>query len=196
MDLNGGSNLLPHGDTSPELARSAWVAPGAFVIGDVHLGEASSVWYGAVLRGDTEPIRIGARTNIQDGCVLHADPGFPAVVGEGCVVGHNAVVHGCEIGDSCLVGMGATILNGAKIGDGSIVAAGAVVPEGREFPPRSLIVGIPAKHAGEVTDEQFADIERGASEYVERAAAHRKSLDEHRHSGFRGSAASKNKADR
>ena len=134
--------------------------------GTFRLGEESSVWYGAVLRGDTEPIRIGARTNVQDGCILHADPGFPAIVGEGCVVGHNAVVHGCEIGDNCLVGMGATILNGAKIGDGSIVAAGAVVPEGREFPPRSLIVGIPAKRVGEVTDEQAADIERGASEYV------------------------------
>jgi carbonic anhydrase/acetyltransferase-like protein (isoleucine patch superfamily) len=172
--------VLPHGDACPQVARSAWVAPGAFVIGDVHLGEKSSVWYGAVLRGDTEPIRIGARTNVQDGCVLHADPGYPAIVGEGCVVGHNAVVHGCEIGDNCLVGMGATILNGAKIGDGSIVAAGAVVPEGREFPPRSLIVGIPAKHIGEVTDERAADVERGASEYMERAAAHRASLNETR----------------
>ena len=174
MDLTGA--LLPHGDHSPELAPSTWVAPGAFVIGKVHLGEGSSVWYGAVLRGDTEPIRIGARTNVQDGCVLHADPGFPATVGEGCVVGHNAVVHGCEVGDGCLIGMGATILNGAKIGAGSIVAAGAVVPENREFPPRSLIVGLPAKRAGEVTEEQTRDIERGAREYVERAAAHRYSL--------------------
>jgi carbonic anhydrase/acetyltransferase-like protein (isoleucine patch superfamily) len=180
LDLNVQGNLLPHGDTFPQLARSAWVAPGANVIGDVSLGDESSVWYGAVLRGDTEPIRIGARSNVQDGCILHADPGFPAIVGEDCVVGHNAVVHGCEIGDNCLVGMGATILNGAKIGDGSIVAAGAVVPEGREFPPGSLIVGIPAKHIGEVTEEQAADIERGASEYVERAAAHRASLDESR----------------
>ena len=173
-------NLLPHGDFSPRVAQSAWVAPGAYVVGDVHLGEESSVWYGAVLRGDTEPIRIGARTNVQDGCVLHADPGYPAIVGEGCVVGHNAVVHGCEIGDNCLVGMGATILNGAKIGDGSIVAAGAVVPEGREFPRRSLIVGIPAKRTGDVTGEQAADIERGSSDYVERAAAHRGSLNEGR----------------
>ncbi len=177
MDLTAKSGaLLPHGDVSPNLAPSAWVAPGAFVVGDVHLGEDSSVWYGAVLRGDTEPVRIGARTNVQDGCVLHADPGFPATVGEGCVVGHNAVVHGCEVGDGCLIGMGATILNGAKIGEGSIVAAGAVVPENREFPPRSLILGIPAKRAGEVTDEQTRDIERGANEYVERAAAHRESL--------------------
>ncbi len=177
MDLNERSNLLPHGDTLPQVAESAWVAPGAYVIGDVSLGEESSVWYGAVLRGDTEPIRIGARTNVQDGCILHADPGYPVVVGEGCVVGHNAVVHGCEIGDNCLVGMGATVMNGAKIGEGSVVAAGAVVPEGREFPPRSLVVGIPAKRVGDVTDEQAADIERGASEYVERAAAHRRSLE-------------------
>jgi carbonic anhydrase/acetyltransferase-like protein (isoleucine patch superfamily) len=176
LDLNVKVNLLPYGDTSPQVAESAWVAPGAYVIGDVDLGEESSVWYGAVLRGDTEPIRIGARTNVQDGCVLHVDPGFPAVVGEGCVVGHNAVVHGCEIGDDCLVGMGATILTGAKIGEGSIVAAGAVVPEGREFPPRSLIVGIPAKRVADVNEEQAADIERGASEYVERAASHRRSL--------------------
>jgi carbonic anhydrase/acetyltransferase-like protein (isoleucine patch superfamily) len=176
LDLNEKVNLLPHDGTSPQVAESAWVAPGAYVIGDVHLGEESSVWYGAVLRGDTEPIRVGDRTNVQDGCILHTDPGYPAVVGEGCVVGHNAVVHGCEIGNDCLVGMGATILNGAKIGDGSLVAAGAVVPEGREFPPRSLIVGIPANHIGDVTDEQAADIQRGASVYVERAAAHRVSL--------------------
>ena len=176
MDLNEKANLIPHGDAYPKVAQSAWVAPGACVIGDVHLGEQSSVWYGAVLRGDTEPIRIGSRTNVQDGCVLHADPGYPAVVGEGCVIGHNAVVHGCEIEDGCLVGMGCTILNGAKIGEGSIVAAGAVVPEGREFPPHSLIVGLPAKRVGDVSEEQAADIARGASEYVERAAAHRESL--------------------
>jgi carbonic anhydrase/acetyltransferase-like protein (isoleucine patch superfamily) len=176
LDLNETKNLLPHGNAFPQVAESAWVAPGAFVIGDVHLGEESSVWYGAVLRGDTEPIRIGDRTNIQDGCILHADPGYPAIVGRGCVVGHNAVVHGCQVGDSCLIGMGATILNGSKIGDGSIVAAGAVVPEGREFPPRSLIVGVPARRAGDVTDEQAADIERGASEYVERAASHRRAM--------------------
>jgi carbonic anhydrase/acetyltransferase-like protein (isoleucine patch superfamily) len=146
------------------------------VVGDVRLGEESSVWYGAVLRGDTEPIRVGARTNIQDGCVVHADPGYPAIVGEDCVVGHNAIVHGCEIGDKCLVGMGATILNGAKIGEGSIVAAGALVPEGKEFPANSLIVGIPAKRAKEVSDEQTVDIARGVRTYVKRAAAHRESL--------------------
>ena len=167
---------LPHGGKLPEVAGSAWVAPGAFVVGEVHLGENSSVWYGAVLRGDTEPITIGARTNVQDGCVVHADPGFPATVGEGCVIGHNAIVHGCEIADGCLVGMGATILNGARIGEGSIVAAGALVPEGKEYPPRSLIVGIPAKRVRDVSEEQSEDISSGVKTYVERAASHRESL--------------------
>jgi carbonic anhydrase/acetyltransferase-like protein (isoleucine patch superfamily) len=169
-------NLLPHGDAFPEVADSAWVAPGAYVVGDVHLGEESSVWYGAVLRGDTEPIRIGARTNIQDGCVLHADPGYPALIGEDCVIGHKAIVHGCEIENGCLVGMGAIILNGARIGEGSIVAAGALVPENKEFPAKSLIVGIPAKPVKEVTEEQTEDIARGVRTYVERAASHRESL--------------------
>ena len=142
----------------------------------MYLGEESSVWYGAVLRGDTEVIRVGARTNIQDGCILHADPGYPAIVGADCVVGHSAVVHGCEIGDGCLIGMSGTILNGARIGEGSIVAAGALVPEGKEFPPRSLIIGAPAKLVKEVSEEQTQDIARGVRTYVERAAAHRKSL--------------------
>ena len=174
MDLSG--NLLPHGDILPEIAPSAWVAPGAYVVGDVNLGEESSVWYGAVLRGDTEPILVGSRTNIQDGCVLHADPGYPAMVGDDCVVGHRVVVHGCEIENGCLIGIGATILNGARIGEGSIVAAGALVPEGEEYPPRSLIVGIPAKRVREVAEEQTEDIARGVRTYVERAAAHRESL--------------------
>jgi carbonic anhydrase/acetyltransferase-like protein (isoleucine patch superfamily) len=138
----------------------------------VYLGEESSVWYGAVLRGDTELIRVGARTNIQDGCVLHADPGYPATVGDDCVVGHNAVVHECEIGDGCLIRMSATILNGARVGEGSIVAAGALVPEGKEFPPRSLIIGAPSKRVKEVSEEQTRDIERGVRTYVERAAKH------------------------
>jgi carbonic anhydrase/acetyltransferase-like protein (isoleucine patch superfamily) len=176
LAVDENTNLLSHGDAFPQAAPSAWVAPGAHVIGDVHLGEESSVWYGAVLRGDTEPIRIGARTNVQDGCVLHADPGYPAIVGDECVVGHKAIVHGCRIGDGCLVGMGAIILNGARIGEGSIVAAGALVPENKEFPPHSLIIGVPAKRVKDVTDEQTADIARGVRTYVERAASHRRSL--------------------
>jgi carbonic anhydrase/acetyltransferase-like protein (isoleucine patch superfamily) len=173
--LTGGT-LLPYDDKQPEVAKSAFVAPGAYVIGRVSLGEESSVWYGAVLRGDTEPIRIGARTNIQDGCVLHADLGYPAVVGSDCVIGHKAIVHGCEIGDGCLIGMSATILNGAKIGEGSIVAASALVPEGREYPPWSLVVGVPAKRVGEIKEEQTQDIARGVRTYVERAAGHWEAL--------------------
>ena len=107
---------------------------------------------------------------------MHADPGYPAMVGEGCVVGHKAVVHGCEVGDGCLIGMNATILNGARIGEGSIVAAGAVVPEGREFPSGSLIAGVPARQFGEVTEEQRSNIARGVRSYIERAAAHREAL--------------------
>lgn len=176
-------NLLPHGDQWPEVADSAFVAPGAYVVGAVSLGERSSVWYGAVLRGDTERVQVGARTNIQDGCVLHADPGYPAVVGDDCVVGHRAVVHGCEVGAGCLIGMGATVLNGARIGKGSIVAAGALVPEGKDFPARSLIVGVPARRVREVTEEQTRDIERGVRTYVERAASHRESLRDVREAG-------------
>lgn len=175
--MRAETRLLPFAGRYPELAEEAWVAPGATVIGDVRLGKRSSVWYGAVLRGDTDPITVGDRTNIQDGAILHADPGFPSSVGTGCVVGHKAIVHGCTIEDGCLVGMNATVLNGAKIGSGSVVGAGAVVPEGREFPPRSLILGIPAKRAGEISEDQLEEIERGAREYVERAAAHRASLD-------------------
>ncbi len=177
MDLSARSgSILPFGQEWPEVSDSVFVAPGAYVVGKVSLGEESSVWYGAVLRGDTERIEIGARTNIQDGCVLHADPGYPTVVGEGCVIGHKAVVHGCEIGDDCLIGMSATVLNGARIGEGSIVAASALVPEGKEFPPRSLIVGVPARRVSGVGEEQRRDIERGVQTYVERAAAHRRSL--------------------
>ncbi len=170
--------LLPHEDRFPEAPESAFVAPGAYLIGAVTLGEQSSVWYGAVLRGDTDPISIGNRTNIQDGCVLHADPGYPVVVGSDCVIGHRAVVHGCEIENGCLVGMGATILNGARIGEGSIVGAGALVPEGKEFPARSLIIGAPASRVREVTEEQAKEVTRGAETYMERAAAHRASLEE------------------
>ena len=164
------------GGREPRIDETAFVAPTASVIGGVSLGVDASVWYGAVLRGDTEPIRVGARTNIQDGCVVHADPGYPAIVGEDCVIGHNAIVHGCEIENGCLVGMGATILNGARIGEGAIVAAGALVPEGKEYPPRSLIVGIPAKRVRDVSEEQSEDISSGVETYIERAASHRESL--------------------
>jgi carbonic anhydrase/acetyltransferase-like protein (isoleucine patch superfamily) len=170
--------VRPLGGASPQVADSAWVAPGCYVLGAVYLSEEVSVWYGSVLRGDIEPIRIGSRTNIQDGCILHTDRDNPLIIGEGCTVGHKAVVHGCELGDGVLVGMSATILTGAKVGEGSIIGAGAVVPEGREFPPRSLILGIPAKRIGEVSEEQAARIPFGAEHYVEHARRHREALEE------------------
>ena len=171
MSVHGQS--LPHGDATPEVHPTAFVAPGAFVIGRVSLGESSSVWYGAVLRGDTEPITIGARTNVQDGSVFHADPGFPATVGEGCVIGHKAIIHGCEIEDNCLIGMNATVLNGALIGAGSLVAAGSVVLEGTEIPPRSLVAGVPGKVRRELTEEEYARVVRNAEHYRELVAQHR-----------------------
>ncbi|GLK80677.1 gamma carbonic anhydrase family protein [Methylopila turkensis] len=122
-----------------------FVAENAIVVGDVALGEDASVWFSAVLRGDNERITIGARSNVQDGCILHTDPGFPLDIGPDCTLGHGAVVHGCTIGAGSLVGMGATILNGAKIGKSCLVGANALVTEGKEFPDFSLIVGSPAK---------------------------------------------------
>lgn len=164
------------GDRRPRIDVTAYVADGAQVIGDVVLGSRTSVWFNAILRGDTERITIGAGTNIQDGAILHADPGFPCTVGAGVVTGHGAILHGCQIGDDCLIGMGAVILNGARIGPGSIVAAGALVPEGKEFPPGALIMGVPARMAREVTAEDAAQIAAGARHYQERARIYREQL--------------------
>jgi carbonic anhydrase/acetyltransferase-like protein (isoleucine patch superfamily) len=149
--------IYPYRDKAPTIDPTAYLAPGAHVIGDVELGARSSVWFNAVLRGDSAPIRIGADTNVQDGAVLHVDPGAPVLVGEGTTIGHNATVHGCTIGRSCLIGMGAVVQTGAVIGDESIVAAGALIPEGRTYPPRSLLVGTPARRLRDITDE---DVER------------------------------------
>ena len=123
------------GERRPQIDATAYVAAGAQVIGAVLLGPDSSVWFNAVIRGDSEQITVGAGSNVQDGAILHADPGFPCTIGTNVVTGHGAILHGCQIGDNCLIGMGAIVLNGAKIGPGSIVAAGALVPEGNEFLP-------------------------------------------------------------
>ena len=151
-----------------------WVAPNAAVIGRVTLGEDTSVWFNAVIRGDNEPIRIGARCNVQEGAVLHVDPGFPMMIGEDCTIGHGVVLHGCSIGDGCLIGMGSTIMNGAKIGAGSVVGANALITEGKEFPPKSLIVGAPAK-AIRALDPDTTFV-REAGTYVRRAERYRKGL--------------------
>lgn len=152
----------------------AWIAPGAHVIGQVTLGAAASVWFGAVIRGDNEPIVIGDRTNIQENAVLHADPGFPMLIGADCTIGHGVVLHGCTIGDGSLIGMGSTIMNGAKIGAGSVVGANALVTEGKEFAPKSLIVGAPAK-AIRTLDPDVSFLHE-AGVYVKKAERYRKGL--------------------
>ena len=152
----------------PEEGRY-WVAESATVAGRVKLGEDVGVWFGAVIRGDNEWITIGARTNIQDNCTLHSDPGSPLTIGEGCTLGHGAIVHGCTVGDNSLIGMGATVLNRARIGKNCIVGANALVTEGKEFPDNSLIVGAPARVV-RTLDEDAAERQRGsAGRYVANA---------------------------
>ncbi|MFD5177148.1 gamma carbonic anhydrase family protein [Nocardia sp. NPDC058379] len=158
---------------APEIDDTAWIAPNATVIGRVRLGAEVGIWYSAVLRGDLEQLTIGARTNIQDGCVLHADPGFPLTVGSGVSVGHNAILHGCTVGDDVLVGMGATVLNGAVIGAGSLIAANALIPEGAQIPPGSLVAGVPGKVRRELTEAQLDGIKLNAAVYLHNLAAHR-----------------------
>lgn len=161
---------------TPQVADDAFVAPGAALIGRVELAAASSVWYTAVLRGDQEDISLGAGSNIQDGCVVHADPGLPAVIGAGVTVGHKAVLHGCTIEDGCLIGMGAVVLNGARIGAGSLIAAGAVVLEGTEVPPGSMVAGTPGKVRRDLTAEERDALKLSAEHYISLAAKHRQAL--------------------
>ncbi|WP_378739094.1 gamma carbonic anhydrase family protein [Nocardia brasiliensis] len=161
------------GEFVPEIDEGAWVAPNATVIGRVRLAADVSVWYGAVIRGDLEEISVGERTNIQDGCVLHADPGFPLTVGSGVSVGHNAILHGCTVGDDVLVGMGATVLNGAVIGAGSLIAANALIPEGAQIPPGSLVAGVPGKVRRELSEAEQDGIRLNGAVYLHNTANHR-----------------------
>lgn len=162
--------LYALGPTRPAVPAegSYWVAPDAHVIGKVELGEDVGIWFGAVLRGDNEPIRIGGRTNVQEGVVIHVDPGFPVTIGEGCTIGHHAIVHGCTIGDNSLIGMGATVLNGAVIGSNCLIGANALVTEGKVFPDNSLIVGAPAKAIRLLDDAAVAGLKRSANGYVKK----------------------------
>jgi len=157
-------------DLAPTLPAdgSAWVAPSADVIGDARLGTDASVWFGAVIRADNTPIVVGARSNIQEGAMLHSDPGKPLTIGADCTIGHHAILHGCTIGERVLVGMGARVLNDAVIGDDCLVGAGALVTEGKSFPPGSLIIGSPAKVARPLRPEEIAMLRIGAAHYVER----------------------------
>jgi len=148
---------------------TAWVAPSADLIGDVRLGDKSSVWFGAVIRADNTPIVIGEGSNVQEQAVLHSDPGKPCTIGKGVTVGHKAMLHGCTIGNNVLIGMGATILNNAVIPDNCLVGAGALVTEGKTFPPGSLIMGVPAKAVRELDGDAIASIGQSARGYVERS---------------------------
>lgn len=158
---------------APHLDPGAFVHAAAEVIGRVSLGARSSVWPRAVIRGDTERIAVGEETNVQDGAVLHADPGFPCRLGDRVTVGHLACVHGCTVGDGALIGIGAVVLNGARIGAGSVVGAGAVVPEGVEVPPGSMVVGIPGRVVRETTEAEREGFRAGALRYVAMIEVHR-----------------------
>src|ERR1700722_14788067 len=158
---------------APRIAVSAYVDPSAQLIGDVTVGERSSIWPNTSLRGDTGPIVIGRETSIQDNCALHLDEGFPLTVGDRVTVGHSVTLHGCTVEDDSLIGIGATVLNGARIGKGSVVAAGSLVPEGMQVPPSTLVMGVPAKPRRVVSVEEQARFKEGVAHYVERAKLYR-----------------------
>ena len=151
----------------PERHAQSWVAPTAVCIGKVRLEKDASVWWNAVLRGDNEWINIGEGSNVQDGCVLHTDPGFALTIGTNVTVGHKAILHGCTVGDGALIGMGATVLNGAVIGDGALVGAGAFVGEGKHIPAGALVMGMPGKVVRTLTPEQISKMQQGALRYQE-----------------------------
>jgi carbonic anhydrase/acetyltransferase-like protein (isoleucine patch superfamily) len=144
-----------------------WVAPNAVVLGNVEIGEDASVWFGTTIRGDNEPIRLGARSNIQDGCVLHTDPGFPMTIGEDCTIGHMVMLHGCTIGRGSLIGIGSIILNGARIGEECLIGANTLIAEGKEIPPRSMVLGSPGKIVRQLSDDDVKRFGGAAGRYVE-----------------------------
>ena len=169
-------SLYRLGDRSPSLAPSAWMAPNATLIGDVHLAAEASLWWNVVVRGDTDRISIGERSNIQDGSVLHTDAGIQLQIGRGVTVGHMVMVHGCSIGDNCLIGIGSILLNRAVIGRNSLVGANTLIPEGKVFPEGVLILGSPGKVVRELTAEEIARISSSADHYVANAARYATTL--------------------
>ena len=171
---NQPAALVTLGEHRPVVAESAFLAAGAVLIGRVTISAGASIWYAAVLRADLDSIFIGARSNIQDGCVLHADPGVPLSLGSDVTVGHNATLHGCTVEDQVLIGMGAIVLNGAHVGRQSIIAAGALLTEGQQIPEGVLVAGVPGKVRRELSEAERAAIDRNAASYVELAELHRR----------------------
>ena len=163
-------------DLQPAINDTAWVADSAAVMGNVTLSEDSSVWFGVVIRGDTETITVGKGTNIQDNSVLHADHGMPLVIGENVTVGHQVMLHGCTIGDGSLIGIQAVVLNGAKIGKHCLVGAGALVTEGKEFPDGCMILGSPAKAVRQLTEAQIEGLKMSAQHYIDNARRYKTGL--------------------
>lgn len=161
---------------TPDVHATAWVADNAQVVGNVTLGEASSVWFGVVIRGDTESITVGKGSNIQDNSVLHADVGMPLVIGENVTVGHQVMLHGCSVGDGSLIGIQAVVLNGAKIGKNCLVGAGALVTEGKEFPDGTMIFGSPAKAVRQLSDAQIEALKMSARHYMQNANRYKSGL--------------------
>lgn len=166
------------GGVEPELPDDGecWIAPTASVMGRVILRKDASVWFGAVIRGDNEPIEVGEGSNVQDGCVLHTDPGFPLTIGRGCTIGHMVMLHGCTIGDGSLIGIGATVLNGARIGRNCLIGAHSLIPEGKEIPDGSLVMGAPGRVVRELSAEQAAGLKEPASHYAQRWRTYRDGL--------------------
>lgn len=158
--------LIPYKDNLPQADDSNFIAETASVIGRVTLGEDANIWFGAVIRGDVEPIAIGARTNVQDNAVVHASSGFKTVIGNDVTIGHNAIVHACTIGDRVLVGMGAIVLDGSIIGEETIIGAGALIPPGKIIPPRSMVMGSPGKVVRTLSDSEVAGLKASAKQYV------------------------------
>lgn len=167
---------IPYRDNSPQLATNVFVAPGAFLIGDVTVGEESTIWFNAVLRGDEGPITIGKRCSIQDNATIHLYEGAPVIVEDEVTVGHNAILHGCKIGRRSIVGMGATVLDHADIGEECIIGANTLIPSGKKFPPRSLIIGSPGKVVRELTASDLEMIQESIDSYVDKGYAFRKQL--------------------
>jgi carbonic anhydrase/acetyltransferase-like protein (isoleucine patch superfamily) len=172
------STLYSIDDKRPTLSDdgSHWIAPNATLIGDVRMGRDTSIWFGAVLRADNEPIRVGDGTNIQENAVLHNDPGFPLTIGVGCTIGHRAMLHGCIIGDNSLIGMGATVLNGAQIGKNCLIGANALITEGKVIPDGSLVMGAPGKVVRSLDPAAIEGLRQSARAYMHRSTIYRRDL--------------------